>query len=83
MAAAGRAYAVLPWSAVRDGLEADTLAAARIIDPEVTLFLDLGLPVQGVLTPAAKGLISLLEQQIRAAIDGGDWAATLVGNPRD
>ena len=83
LAAAGKAYAVLPWSAVRDELAAGTLAAARIIDPEVTLFLGLGLPLQGVLTPAAKGLIALLEQEVRAAIDGGDWDATLVGEPRD
>ena len=62
----------------KDALESGALAAARIIEPEVTLYLGLGLPAQGVLTPAAKGLIALLEQEIRAAIDGGDWAATLV-----
>jgi LysR family nitrogen assimilation transcriptional regulator len=83
LAATGRAYVALPWSAVRDELAAGTVAAARIIDPEVTLFLGLGLPVQGILTPAAKGLIALLEQEIRAAIDSGDWLATLVREPRD
>ena len=73
----------MSWSAIREELAADTLAAARIIEPQVTLFLGVGLPVQGILTPAAKGLIALLEQEVRAAIDGGDWDATLVGHLSD
>ena len=78
--AAGQAYVVLPWSAIRTELEAGTVAASRIVNPDVSLALGLGLPVQGILTTAAKGLIVLLEQEIRAATDSGDWVVSLVGD---
>jgi len=75
---AGMGASLLPWSAVRDGLEASQLHVRAIRKPGLYQRVHMVTAAHKPITRATSAVMDLVRQSVRAAHEAGEWPGKLL-----